>query len=156
MGAQADPSSKSAWQIFQNSVRRDGVLSLWRGVVPSTQRAALLTAGQMSTYDQIKHFFIDRLHFPDTSPTHFLSSACAGIITTTITSPHDVIKTRLMNQKTMMYSSTLDCFAKTIKNEGVRALFKGWVPNYVRLGPQTFIILNVTEQLRRLVGLGSV
>jgi len=32
-----------------------------------------------------------------------------------------------------MYSSPLDCFLKTFKNEGVRAFYKGFIPNVSRL-----------------------
>lgn len=39
------------------------------------------------------------------------------------------------------YTGPLHCFTDLVKREGVRGLFKGWLPNYCRLGPQTSITL---------------
>ena len=33
--------------------------------------------------------------------------------------------------------------SQTVRNEGLRALFKGWVPAYLRLGPH-FIIVTIS------------
>jgi hypothetical protein len=38
-----------------------------------------------------------------------------------------------------MYKNVTDCFVKTVKAEGWRALEKGWLPLYARLGPQTML-----------------
>jgi hypothetical protein len=44
-----------------------------------------------------------------------------------------------MNQKIVdgvpLYNGVVDCLKKTIKSEGVTALYKGFIPNYARLGP---------------------
>ncbi|TDH73383.1 hypothetical protein CCR75_006406 [Bremia lactucae] len=37
------------------------------------------------------------------------------------------------------HKSATNCFVKTIKHEGLRKLYKGWVPAYMRLGPQTLL-----------------
>lgn len=62
-----------------------------------------------------------------------------------------------------MYSSTYDCFRKTVLSEGPLALFKGldsiivgWVPQWVRLGPHTIITFLMLEQLRLLSNLKPV
>jgi hypothetical protein len=47
----------------------------------------------------------------------------------------------------------VEAASKLLAEEGVGALFKGWMANYVRLGPQTMIIFLVSEQLRRTFGL---
>ncbi len=39
-----------------------------------------------------------------------------------------------------------------VQTEGPSALLKGWVPNYIRQGPQTLIIFVVMEQLYRVIG----
>ena len=53
------------------------------------------------------------------------------------------------------YSSAWDCVAKTIRAEGVRGMFKGLAPTFVRLGPHTVVLWNVQEFiLRTLNGSG--
>jgi hypothetical protein len=46
----------------------------------------------------------------------------SGLVTTTTSSPVDVIKTRIMNDKTGMYKGPLDCLIRTVRAEGMRAL----------------------------------
>lgn len=73
-----------------------------------------------------------------------------GLVATTVCSPVDVIKTRVMNDKGGEYKSAIDCFTKTVRSEGPGALFKGWLPSYIRLGPQTVLTFVFLEQLKAL------
>lgn len=54
------------------------------------------------------------------------------------------LQTRLMNQSTALgthlYTGVLDCLSKTIRREGWSALYKGFVPNYMRLGPWNVVV----------------
>jgi hypothetical protein len=53
-------------------------------------------------------------------------------------------QSRLMNQPAMsgsqLYTGVLDCLSKTIRMEGWSALYKGFVPNYMRLGPWNVVV----------------
>jgi solute carrier family 25 uncoupling protein 27 len=48
------------------------------------------------------------------------------------------------------YNSSLHCLQQTLRIEGIRGLFKGFVPCYVRMAPQVVIIWVCVEQYRRL------
>lgn len=86
----------------------------------------------------------------------------AGFFAAAVTSPVDVVKTRIMNQKFdskgmgMIYKNTLDCFVKTIRAEGVLGLYKGFFPNWIRIGPHTVVTFVVYERLRKLAGLKAI
>ena len=50
----------STWAAFKQIYRDEGgVRALYRGTLPTVQRAAILTATQLGTYDHIKHFIMD-------------------------------------------------------------------------------------------------
>ena len=76
---------------------------LYRGVVPTVQRAALLTATQLGTYDEIKHALL-RVGseegkegtglFREGPLLHFVSGSVAGLGVSVVTSPVDTIRTR--------------------------------------------------------------
>jgi len=128
------------------------VLNLWRGCRPTVVRAMLVTAGQVSCYDQIKQLLLSTPYFKDGMVTHFTASLAAGFIATVVTSPIDVVKTRIMNMKPdtsgkMPYRGILDCFYSTWRAEGVMGFYKGFVPNFARLGPQTVLTFLFYEQL---------
>jgi len=129
-------------------VREEGAISLARGVGPSVNRAMLMTASQLATYDQIKYSILRTGVLKDGPIVHFSSSLIAGLFATTVCSPLDVIKTRMMNSK--QYRGTFDCFTSTLKQEGPMAFFKGWVASFARLGPQTIISFMFLEQLKAL------
>lgn len=50
------------------------------------------------------------------------------------------------------YKGIIDCFTKTIKNEGLLALYKGFIPVWLRLAPWQIIFWTSYEQLRKLNG----
>ncbi|DAZ96679.1 TPA: hypothetical protein N0F65_009146 [Lagenidium giganteum] len=130
--------------------KEEGLQALTRGIRPNIIRAMLLTTGQIAAYDLAKNWLLDNSAFKlnDNFQTHVLASMVAGLVATTACAPADVVKTRLMNMKHNEYKSATDCFLKVIEHEGVRGLYKGWLPAYMRLGPQTLLTFVFMEQLR--------
>ncbi|KAF0685266.1 Aste57867_22810 [Aphanomyces stellatus] len=143
-------------QAFAEIVRHEGVKGLWKGVGPTVKRAALLTATQIPSYDHSKHLLLNHNVMAEGPVLHFCCSMFAGFIAATVTSPVDVVKTRIMNQKTALYANSLDALRKIVAKEGVMGLYKGWLPNWMRIGPHTMITLMIFEELRKVVGLPPV
>jgi hypothetical protein len=74
----------------------------------------------------------------------------AGFISAAVTSPVDVVKTRVMKQPVTsdgkrQYRNTLDCMAQIIRTEGLFGFYKGFVPNWLRIGPHTIIVSQFFE-----------
>jgi dicarboxylate transporter 10 len=70
-----------------------------------------------------------------------------GAIATTLTQPLDVLKTRTMNAKPGEFKGMWDIILYTAKL-GPLGFFKGYVPAFVRLAPQTILTFVFLEQLR--------
>ena len=51
-----------------------------------------------------------------------------------------------------VYTGMVDCFAQTVRTEGVGALFKGLLPNYVKVVPSIAIAFVTYEQLKKFFG----
>lgn len=139
---------KHAIDGLMRMVREEGLPSLWRGVWPNSARAALMTASQLASYDSFKQAILTRTSLPDNTTTHFLASLMAGFVATTICSPVDVIKTRIMSQSDT--TSILEFLAEAYRREGVTWMFRGWVPSFIRLGPHTIATFIFLEQHKRL------
>ncbi|XP_033213426.1 mitochondrial dicarboxylate carrier [Belonocnema kinseyi] len=129
----------------------EGFLRLFSGCSTATGRAVLMTIGQLSFYDQIKLMLLQTEVFDDSPTTHFISSLFAGAIATTLTQPLDVLKTRAMNAKPGEYKSMGQLILYTAKS-GPLGFFKGYVPAFVRLAPQTILTFVFLEQLRANFG----
>jgi dicarboxylate transporter 10 len=114
-------------------MRQEGMQSWFRGVWPNSVRAALMNASQLASYDTFKGMLITHTPMGDTTSTHFTASFMAGFVATTVCSPVDVIKSRVMSAsgKEGLVALLRDIYAK----EGISWTFKGWVPSFLRLGP---------------------
>jgi dicarboxylate transporter 10 len=127
--------------------RTEGVGSLWRGVWPNSSRAVLMTVGQLATYDGFKRVLLERTSLKDNLTTHFTASFLAGFVATTICSPVDVIKTRVMSSHEQ--KGIIRLVTDITKTEGLRWMFKGWVPSFIRVGPHTVLTFLFLEQHKK-------
>ncbi|GAA96672.1 uncharacterized protein L969DRAFT_90601 [Mixia osmundae IAM 14324] len=129
-------------------VNTEGALTLFRGLGPNVTRAILMNASQLATYDTFKDFLLSSKLYEEGLWLHFSASFCAGTVATTICSPFDVIKSRIMNASGK--ETALGVVAKSFKAEGPGWVFRGWTPAWIRLGPNTVAIFLILEQLRVL------
>lgn len=139
---------KHAIDGLTRMVREEGMHSLFRGVWPNSTRAVLMTASQLASYDIFKKELLERTSMGDTLATHFTASFLAGFVATTVCSPVDVIKTRIMSAKTR--EGFLPLLGRIMKQEGFGWVFKGWVPSFIRLGPHTIATFMFLEQHKKL------
>ncbi|PIA44581.1 hypothetical protein AQUCO_01700285v1 [Aquilegia coerulea] len=158
---QMNPNSgRGAIREMQKISSQEGMKALWKGVGAAMTRAAALTASQMATYDESKRALLRLTPLEEGFHLHLISSTIAGTMSTLVTAPMDMIKTRLMMQKesksTGSYRNGLHCAYKVILTEGPLALYKGGLAIFARLGPQTTITFLVCEKLRELAGLKAM
>ncbi|XP_037940184.1 mitochondrial uncoupling protein Bmcp isoform X2 [Teleopsis dalmanni] len=153
--------NKGLFQCFNEIYRYEGVRGLWRGVGPTSQRAVVIAAVELPVYDFCKLQLMNT--FGDHVANHFISSFIASLGSAIASTPIDVIRTRLMNQKHLtvqnsvattttqkLYTGSFDCAVQTVRNEGLLALYKGFIPTWVRMGPWNIIFFITYEQLKKL------
>lgn len=136
--------------------RTEGFSSLFRGVWPNSTRAILMTASQLASYDTFKRMCIEKAGMADNLGTHFTASFMAGFVATTVCSPVDVIKTRIMTAAhgDGKGHSIVSLLRDICRKEGLGWTFRGWVPSFIRLGPHTiatFIFLEEHKKLYRKI-----
>ncbi|KZP15237.1 mitochondrial carrier [Athelia psychrophila] len=125
-------------------IKEEGVRGLARGVGTNTLRAVLMNASQVGSYDYFKSLLLKHrvpvidYQFRDSLGLHVVASFLAGTIATTICSPADVMRSRLMSSSGNR--KPLDVLVYSLKNEGPKFLFKGWTPAFIRLGPNTVLM----------------
>merc|ERR1712098_568554 len=111
-----------------------------RGCWPNVWRAALVNLGDLSTYDTVKRGILENSRMEDNTLTHTLSSACAGLVGAIMGTPADVVKARVMNQAT------------DERGEGFFALYKGFLPCWLRMAPWSLTFWLSYEQIRKTAG----
>jgi len=132
-------------------VREEGPSSLLRGVGPNVFRSILMNSSQLASYDFFKAELLKTKYFDDNIACHFTASFAAGTVATTVCSPADVLKSRIMNASGPGSSSTIGVIRSSLATEGPMFMFKGWLPAWSRLQPTTILIFLTLEQLKQLV-----
>ncbi|THV07818.1 mitochondrial carrier [Dendrothele bispora CBS 962.96] len=131
----------------------EGPKALARGLGTNVVRAILMNASQVGSYDFFKTTLINKTipildyQLRDSLPLHALASVMAGTFATTVCSPADVIRSRLMSSSTNR--GPLEILKTSLRTEGVSFLFKGWTPAFIRLGPNTVLLFIFFEQLKQ-------
>jgi solute carrier family 25, member 34/35 len=58
---------------------------------------------------------------------------------------------RMYNQNGNLYASPLDCLRKTVRTEGLLALYKGFFAHLARILPHTVLALTFAEQTNKFM-----
>lgn len=154
------PRYSGPFDAFKKIIQTEGVGGLWKGVFPNVQRAFLVNMGELACYDHAKCFVIQNQIAGDNIFAHTLASIMSGLSATALSCPADVVKTRMMNQAAVRedkitYINSYDCLVKTVRTEGLRALWKGFFPTWARLGPWQFVFWVSYEKFRQVAELSS-
>lgn len=143
---------------FKQILRDEGVLAFWTGVGPTVGRATALAAAELATYDEVKHQLLMRKLMSEGLPCHIATATVSGFVATLVSSPFDVVKSRVMGQPLNAdgtgknFAGMVDCFVKSARNEGVGSLYNGFWPNFGRVVPRVTIVFIVMENLKAKFG----
>jgi len=129
--------------------KSDGFLGLYRGFGVSVAGIIVYRAAYFGGYDTAKKSLFTK----DTNVlVKFLVAQVITGISGLVSYPLDTIRRRLMMQsgrKEVMYTGTIDCFNKILKNEGGKAFFKGALSNIIR-GAGGSLVLVLYDELQRI------
>lgn len=132
---------------------KNGIAGLWRGSFASIPRVTVGSGAQIATFAEMKALL--REHNLVVQPS--LNTVCggflAGVVVSMTITPPDVIATRLYNQgvdakgRGLFYNGWLDCASKILRKEGILGLYKGFWTTYIRLTPQSILVLLFFDEL---------
>ncbi|XP_016844708.1 brain mitochondrial carrier protein 1-like [Nasonia vitripennis] len=138
---------KSLWQ-------EGGFQSLYTGWNANVPRLFVGSAVQLTTFGLITDWLktIEDFSRRPILAT-FVASVISGIFLVATIHPFDVMATRIYNQKTnsrgqgALYNGMLDALSKIFRTEGFSGLYKGVIPNYLRLAPYVVITQVIYEKI---------
>lgn len=135
----------SIWNGLSTIFKTEGFKGLYRGVDAAILRTGAGSSVQLPIYNWAKSI-IEKYQLASGPTQHLLASAVSGLGVCVVMNPWDVLMTRMYNQKGNLYKNPFDCAYKTIRIEGLMALYKGFVPHLMRIGPHTILTLMFMEQ----------
>ncbi|KAI4345159.1 hypothetical protein L6164_012311 [Bauhinia variegata] len=139
-----------------NAVRfiatKEGFRGLYAGYGSFLLRDLPFDAIQFCIYEQLRLGYMLAARRNLNDPENAVIGAFAGALTGAITTPLDVIKTRLMVQgSTNQYKGIIDCVQTILKEEGPRAFTKGIGPRVLWIGIGGSIFFGVLESTKRFL-----
>jgi solute carrier family 25 2-oxodicarboxylate transporter 21 len=149
-----DPASAGRYtgiaDVVVKTVKSEGPLALYNGLESTLWRHILWNAGYFGCIFQVKAL-MPKVEKSDTSKamlTDFTSGAIGGTVGTIMNTPMDVVKSRIQNSPKIAgqapkYNWAWPGLGTIMKEEGFAALYKGFLPKVLRLGPGGGVLLVV-------------
>ena len=138
-------------------VRNLGLVGLYKGASACLLRDVPFSAIYFPTYSHLKRDFFGESPSKKLGILQLLTAgAIAGMPAAYLTTPCDVIKTRLQveaRKGDTNYTGLRQCAASIFKDEGFGAFFKGGLPRVLRSSPQFGFTLAGYEVLQKLLPL---
>ncbi|KAJ7600739.1 mitochondrial carrier domain-containing protein [Mycena floridula] len=137
-----NPSSFSA---LSHVLKTDGITGLYRGFAITIMREIPFTSIQFPIYEMLKSYILSNEQKKTRNlsmPQAALCGSTAGAIAAAVTTPLDVLKTRVMLQKPEEPRPTL---SSIFRQGGVKGVFAGIVPRTLWIGAGGAVFLGVYE-----------
>ncbi|KAG6879757.1 hypothetical protein C0992_012077 [Termitomyces sp. T32_za158] len=128
---------KGVVDVVRHLYREGGMKSIFRGTGATLARDGPGSAAYFAAYEVTKRMLTPA----GSSPADLnlgaiiVAGGSAGVAMWALAIPPDVLKSRIQSAPEGTYSGLLDCARKTIAQDGVRALWKGFGPAMARAFP---------------------
>ncbi|KAJ7317594.1 hypothetical protein JRQ81_003756 [Phrynocephalus forsythii] len=137
-------------RLLRTMLEKEGVHSLFCGLGPNLIGVAPSRAIYFAAYSGAKDQF-NTIFVPESKKVHMLSAACAGVTSSTLTSPIWVVKTRMQLEaraKGEKCTSGLQCAVHIYYREGLRGFYRGITASYAGVS-ETIIHFVIYEALKQ-------
>eukprot|EP00210_Caulerpa_lentillifera_P000608 g589.t1 len=138
---------------------KEGLLAFYRGLGPNMVGIFPYAGVEIACFEILMNKLTEK--FNGNPPDALIVSAgtCSAILAQFISYPCSLVKIRLQAQGVdnapREYNGMINCFAKILRNEGYRGLYKGLLPNFIKLAPAAGTSWLVFEKTKKFLGLNG-
>ncbi|XVF80195.1 hypothetical protein PTKIN_Ptkin15bG0051600 [Pterospermum kingtungense] len=165
---------RGMFHALSTVLRQEGPRALYKGWLPSVIGVVPYVGLNFAVYESLKDWLIKTNQFGLAEDselgvmTRLACGAAAGTVGQTVAYPLDVIRRRMQmvgwkdaasvvtgdgrNKAPLEYTGMIDAFRKTVRHEGFGALYKGLVPNSVKVVPSIAIAFVTYESVKGILG----
>ncbi|PHH63085.1 hypothetical protein CDD81_6330 [Ophiocordyceps australis] len=128
------------WATMMQMVKTEGgISSLYRGIIPTVAGVAPYVGLNFMVYESVRKYLTPEGEQNPNAVRKLLAGAISGGVAQTCTYPFDVLRRRFqintMSGMGYQYKSISDAIRVIIGQEGLRGLYKGIVPNLLKVAP---------------------
>ncbi|XP_069739467.1 putative mitochondrial transporter UCP3 [Phaenicophaeus curvirostris] len=118
-------------------VKMEGPRSLYSGLVAGLQRQMSFASIRIGLYDSVKQLYTPKGAESTGLAARVLAGCTTGAVAVTCAQPTDVVKVRFQASGALpdsirQYSGTVDAYRTIAREEGIRGLWRGTLPNIAR------------------------
>jgi solute carrier family 25 2-oxodicarboxylate transporter 21 len=134
--------------VVIQTVKNEGLLALYNGLESTLWRHILWNAGYFGCIFQVRQLLPKADTKRGQVTSDIISGSIGGTIGTVLNTPMDVVKSRIQNTAKQpgvipKYNWAWPAISTVAREEGFAALYKGFIPKVLRLGPGGGILLVV-------------
>ncbi|KAK0386689.1 hypothetical protein NLU13_6523 [Sarocladium strictum] len=122
--------------IYKNE---GGMAALYRGIIPTVAGVAPYVGLNFMVYESVRKYLTPDGDRDPSAARKLLAGAISGAIAQTCTYPFDVLRRRFqintMSGMGYQYKSITDAVRVIVSQEGIKGLYKGIVPNLLKVAP---------------------
>ena len=139
---------KSGIDCLQKIIRQEGLLAMYQGLESTIWRHVLWNSGYFGCIFQVKALMLPAQDKSQQVRNDLISGMIGGTVGTMLNTPMDVVKSRIQNSPKVAggvpkYGWAWPALGIVLREEGFSALYKGFLPKVLRLGPGGGILLVV-------------
>jgi hypothetical protein len=165
MTATAKSKSPGLSKVTKEILMVDGPAGFWKGNVANVVRIIPTKGVLFACNDQYREIF--NVNSKNPSPLRLIGcGAAAGMTSTVLTYPLDLVRSRLMmmsagtsGSQHQQYTGIIDCFVKSYRGEGIRGLYGGLGPTMIGIIPYagvSFATFDVVKQYMPKDDIGNI
>jgi solute carrier family 25 (mitochondrial 2-oxodicarboxylate transporter), member 21 len=129
-------------------IKNEGILTLYQGLESTMWRHILWNAGYFGCIFQVRNMLPEAKDKKAKMVNDITAGTVGGTVGTILNTPMDVVKSRIQNSSKVAgqarkYNWAWPALGTVMKEEGASALYKGFLPKVLRLGPGGGILLVV-------------
>ncbi|XP_076751285.1 dephosphocoenzyme A carrier isoform X1 [Xylocopa sonorina] len=149
-------SAKAALNFIINTLKTEGLLSLWRGNSATMVRIVPYSAVQFTAHEQWKRILGVNGTEREKPGLNFLAGALAGITSQGATYPLDLMRARMAVTQKTEYKTLRQIFVRIYMQEGVLAYYRGFTATLLGVIPYAGCSFFTYDLLRNLLAVNTV
>ncbi|KAB5583094.1 mitochondrial carrier domain-containing protein [Coniochaeta sp. 2T2.1] len=134
--------------VIAKTVKNEGILAMYNGLESTLWRHILWNSGYFGCISQVRSMMPKATSKKSQILNDVVAGSVGGTIGTILNTPMDVVKSRIQNSPKIpgvvqKYNWAWPAVATVAREEGFAALYKGFLPKVLRLGPGGGVLLVV-------------
>lgn len=134
--------------VVTKMIKQEGLFSLYNGLEATLWRHIVWNAGYFGVISQARALLPKPATQGERIRNDLIAGSIGGTTGTILNTPFDVVKSRIQSTARVpgvipKYNWTLPALGTVVREEGFGALYKGFLPKVLRLGPGGGILLVV-------------